>query len=248
MRGPIVLVCALCVGLLPGCDRSEAGDAAESARKAAETKLAERDKEVAALKIEIAKLSEKPGDPAPAATPAGPSLEAEIVRAAGTAAGVSKFKLEADADGKLRELSLYHNDESALPPAVLALREQQYPGSKVRAYEIEFDAAVGRVFEVEVTTKDKQECEYSAKPDGTLVYNECHIDAKALSPAIQAAVARTVPGAKILEAEKKTYPDGRMVYSVELSASGKQHELYFENDAMTRHELVFPAQVEIPAP
>lgn len=242
-----VVVCALTLGLLLACDSGEAGKAAESARKAAETKLAERDKEISALKQEIAKLSEKPGAPAPAATPAGPALDAEIVRAAATVS-VQKFKLEAEADGKLRELALYHNDESALPPAVVALREQQYPGSKVRAYEIEFDAAYGRVFEVEVTTKDKQECEYSAKPDGTVVYNECHIDAKTLSPAIQALIPKTVPGAKILEAEKKTYVDGRTVFSVELSAGGKKHELYFENDAVTRHELVFPAEVEVPAP
>jgi uncharacterized membrane protein YkoI len=248
MHRASLLVCALTVGLLPACDNAEATKAAESARKTAETKLAERDKEVAALKQEIAKLSEKPGDPAPSATPAGPSLDAEIVRAAGTVTGVQKIKLEAEADGKLRELALYHSDESALPPAVVALREQQYPGSKVRAYEIEFDAAHGRVFEVEVTTKDKQECEYSAKPDGTLVYNECHIDAKALSPAIQALIPKTVPGAKILEAEKKSYPDGRMIYSVELSAGGSKHELYFENDAVTRHELVFPGEIEVPAP
>ena len=56
-----------------------------------------------------------------------------------------------------------------------------------------------------------------------------------------------MPNAKILEAEKKTFPDGREIYSVEFSADGKVHELYFERDALVSHQLVIPAQVEVPA-
>lgn len=240
----IVGVFALTLGSLPACDSG-------TSNKDAEAKVLERDREIAALKQQIATLSAKPDAPpadARPAAPTGPSLDADIVRAASTAQGVQKLKLESEADGSLRELSLYHNDKSALPEAVLALREKQYPGSQIRAYETEFEREHGRIFEVEVTTKDGQECEYSAKPDGTLVYNECHIDPKTLPEAVRAAVTTKLPGAEILEAEQKTYADGHTIYSVELRAAGKVHELYYEGDQLIRHELVIPAQLEVPAP
>lgn len=242
-------VCALALGLQSGCDRgAEEVKKAELASKAAMESVAAKDREIAALKAELAKQSEKPAAPAPTtATPASPALDAEIVRAAATAAGVSKLKLEAEADGSLRELSLYHNDAAALPAAVTAMLATQYPGATIRAYETEYDRAHGRVFEVEVLTTDKRECEYSATPDGQLLYNECHIDPKTLSAPIKATIEDKVPGAKILEAEKTTYPDGRETFSVELQADGKVHELYFERDAMIRHELVVTAQLEVPA-
>jgi hypothetical protein len=242
-------VCALGLGLLIGCDGGGEAQqkASEAARKAALAQVADKDREIAALKAELAALSEKPAaTPAPPA-PAVPNLDAEIVRSAATAAGVTKIKIEAEADGSLRELSLYHNDAEVLPIAVKDLLAQQYPGAKIRAYETEYDRAHGRVFEVEVLTTDKRECEYSATPAGVLLYNECHIDPKTLSEPIRAAVAKTVPNAKILEAEKKTFPDGREIYSVEFSADGKVHELYFERDALVSHQLVIPAQVEVPA-
>lgn len=243
----IVCVCVLSAGILGGCDGAEAGKAAEEARKGIEAKLAASSKKVGELEAEVARLSAKPAEPA-AATPSGPRLDPEIVAAAVTAAGVTKVKIEAETDGTIREMSLYHNDAAALPAAVTALREAQFPGSKVRNYETEFEREHGRVFEIEVTTKDKQECELSAKPDGTLVYTECHIAAKTLAPGVVAAIEKAVPGAKISEAEKKTYPDGRAVISVEVTAGGKQHELYFEGEAMIRHELVLAAELEVPVP
>lgn len=243
----IVCVCVLSAGILGGCDGAEAGKAAEEARKGLEAKLAASSKKVGELEAEVARLSAKPAEPV-AATPSGPRLDPEIVAAAVTAAGVTKVKIEAETDGTIREMSLYHNDAAALPAAVTALREAQFPGSKVRNYETEFEREHGRVFEIEVTTKDKQECELSAKPDGTLVYTECHIAAKTLAPGVVAAIEKAVPGAKISEAEKKTYPDGRAVISVEVTAGGKQHELYFEGEAMIRHELVLAAELEVPVP
>lgn len=238
-------VCVLGAVIVGGCDGGAASNAAEEARKAAETRLAVSVRRVAELEAQLAAKPDRPAE-VPAVAPAGPRLDAEIVAAAATAKGVIKVKIEAEADGSVRELSLYHADESALPAAVTALREAQYPGSKVRAYETEYDRDHGRVFEIEVTTKDKQECELSAKPDGTLVYNECHVPVKTLGAAVLAAVEKTVPGAKIGEAEKKTYPDGKVIVSVELTAGGKQHELYFEGDALVRHELVLPAEIEVP--
>lgn len=249
MMRAIVSVCVLGAVIVGGCDGGEAGKAAEEARKAAETKLAASVKRVGELEAQLAASAKKaPGEPAeaPVTAPAGPRLDAEIVAAAATAKGVIKLKIEAEADGSVRELSLYHGDESALPAAVTGLREAQYPGSKVRAYETEYDRDHGRVFEIEVTTRDKQECELSAKPDGTLIYNECHVAAKTLGAGVLAAIEKTVPGAKIGEAEKKTHADGKVIVSVEVTAGGKKHELYFDGDALVRHELVLPAEVEVP--
>lgn len=242
-------VCALGLGL-SGCDRGgeDKQKASEAARQAAVDQVASKDREIAALKAELAKQGDKGGvPPAPAIPATPPALDAGIVRAAASAAGVTKLKLEAEADGTLRELSLYHNDASALPTAVTGMLAQQYPGATIRAYETEYDKVHGRVYEVEVLTTDKRECEYSATPEGVLIYNECHIDPKDLPEPIRALIPTTVPEAKILEAEKTTFPDGRETYSVELSADGKEHELYFERDALVRHMLVVPAKLEVPA-
>jgi len=242
-------VCVLSVGVLSaglgGCDGGEASKAAEEGRKAAEAKLAASEEQVGALEAELAKLKARPAAPVVEA-PVAPRLDAEIVAAAASAAGVRKFKIEADADGSIRELSVYHNDAAALPAAVTALREAQYPGSKVRAYETEYDRDHGRVFEIEVTTKDKQDCELSARPDGGLVYTECHIPAKSLPGPVVSAIDKAVPGAKILEAEKKTYVDGRAIVSVEVTAGGEKHELYFEGDALSRHVRVIAGELEVP--
>ena len=32
-----------------------------------------------------------------------------------------------------------------------------------------------------------------------------------------------------------------------VTAGGKKHELYFEGDGLTRHELVLAAEIEVPA-
>lgn len=249
MLRAIVSVCVMSAAIL-ACDGGGADKAGAEARKALEAKLADSAKQVGELKAEVARLSAKPAEPAPVvpATPATPRLDAELVAAAATAAGVTKVKIEAEADGSIREMSLYHNDAAALPAAVTALHDKLYPGSKVRAYETEFSREHGRVFEIEVTTQDKQECELSAKPDGTLVYQECHVATKTLGGSVVAAIEKAVPGGKIAEAEKTTFPDGRTVLSVEVTAAGKEHELYFEGDAMIRHELVLPAEIEVPMP
>lgn len=185
--------------------------------------------------------------PAPVAE-AGPGrIDSESIRTAATAQGVEKVKIETDADGKVRYLSVYHKDAGALPEPVTRMLETQYPGGKILKYETEI-VDDGRRYEVEVETKDQQICEYSAKADGTLVYNECHIDPKALPEKIRAEVEKTFPGAAIKEAEKKTIVGGEEEYEVELESGGRTHELYFKADGTRfRHELVIPAVIEVPA-
>lgn len=193
-----------------------------------------------------------PAEPAPAALPreAGPGqLDAEIVRAAASVQGVQKLKVEVEPDGRVRYLSLYHNDAAALPEPVTRQVEAQFPGGKILQYESEFVAEHGRLFEVEVETKDQQKCEFSAKPDGAIVYHECHIDPKALPEAVRAAAEKALPGATIKEAEKKTYTGAGDEYELELELAGRGHELYFKPDGtLFRHELVIPAEIEIAVP
>jgi uncharacterized membrane protein YkoI len=245
-----LLFCVLALGPMTACDTK----AADEARAAAEAKLAARDKEIADLKAQLAaKPAPAPAAPAPITpppAPAGPGrLDAEFVRAVAASAGAREVSLEVEGDGAVRKLALYHDDVATLPAPVLALLEQQYPGGKAVKYETEVYAEHGRVFEVEVKTKDRRECEYSARPDGTLFYNECEIDAKTLPEPIRSAIPKAVPGAKIDEAEKTTYADGRAEYTVEVTAGGKEHELYFDADgALLRHELVIAAEFEVTVP
>lgn len=190
-----------------------------------------------------------PAEPKPAAEPPGPGrLDGEMLRVAATAQGVEKIKLEAESDGKVRYLSVHHHDAGALPEPVAKLLEAQFPGGKILKYETEMVDGHGRLFEVEVETKDQQVCEYSAKPDGTLMYTECHIDPKALPEPIRAALDKAFPGAAIKEAEKKTVIGGEEEFEVELETGGRLHELYFKTDGtQLRHELVIPAVIEVPA-
>ncbi|MDC0673830.1 PepSY-like domain-containing protein [Nannocystis radixulma] len=186
--------------------------------------------------------------PAPAAAPGPGQLDADLVRAAGTAQGVEKIKLEAEADGSLRYFSVYHQDAASLPEPVRKQIETVYPGARALRYETEFVAPHGRLFEVEVETADKQNCELSAKADGGVIYTECQIDAKALPEPVRTAFDKAHPGAAIKEVEKKTLTGAGDEYEIEFEAGGRLHELYFKPDgAIIRHELVIPAVIEIPA-
>lgn len=187
---------------------------------------------------------------APAPPPAGPGqLDAELVRAAGSAQGVEKIKLELEADGSVRYLSVYHQDAAAVPEPVRKQLDTQFPGAKILRYESEFVAAHGRLFELEVETADKQQCEFSAKPDGAVLYTECHIDAKALPEPVRAAFDKAHPGAAVKEVEKKTITGTGDEFEIEFEVGGRLHELYFKPDGtIIRHELVLPAVIEVPAP
>lgn len=236
-RTILALTCGAAL-LAPACDGGTdkpPPPAAVEKTPAAETKVAD---------------APRPATPPAPAQEVGPGqLDAEIVRAAASAQGVQKLKLEVEADGRVRYLSLYHNDASKLPEAVTRQVEAQFPGGKVLVYETEIVAEHGRLFEVEVETRDQQKCEFSAKADGSLVYQECHIDPKALPEPVRAAAERALPGAAIKEAEKKTYAGGRDEYEIEAEHGGRLHELYFRPDGeIFRHEIVITAEIEVAAP
>ena len=167
-------------------------------------------------------------------------------RAAATAQGVTKVKIEAENDGALRYVSVYHGDAAAIPEPVRKLLDAQFPGGKILGYESESVAGQGHLFEVEVETQDKQTCEYSAKADGTLHSTECHIDPRALPEPVRTAVEKAHPGVTIKEAEKKTFVGAGEQYEVELDVDGKEHEYYFKPDGTAiRHEISIPAVLEV---
>ncbi|MDC0719402.1 hypothetical protein [Nannocystis bainbridge] len=190
----------------------------------------------------------KPAPPPPA-PPVGPGrLDAELIRAAGSAHGVDKIKLEVEADGSVRYLSVYHQDVAAVPEPVRKQLDATYPGARLLRYELEHVVPHGRLHEIEVQTADEQQCELSAKADGGIVYTQCHIDPKALPEPVRVAFDRAHPGAVIKEVEKKTLTGAGEEYEIEFEAGGRLHELYFKPDgAVIRHELVIPAVIEIPA-
>jgi hypothetical protein len=260
MHRTVAALCTLLVGSAAGCDR----DAAEVRASAAT--LAEKDRQIADLRAQLLAKSVPPAPETPASEPVavGPGqLDPEIVRAA--ASGASKLKLELEADGTVRKLAVYHHDAAALPAVVTARAMEVYPGAEIRMYETEFYREHGRVFEVEVLTKDKQVCELSAKADGTLVYNECEVDPKTLPEPVKAGIAAAAPGLEIREAETKTYADGKLEFVVEVArpaAKSKKarddddddddhngEELYLDAAGkLLRREITLEAEVEIAKP
>lgn len=170
------------------------------------------------------------------------------MRAAASARGVEKIKLEAEADGAIRYFSVHHQDADAIPGPVRAHLDA-YPGAKIRSYESEVVAGAGRLFEVEFVKDDQQECEFSARADGSLLYTECHIDRAALPEPVRAAFDRAYPGVAIKEIEKASLADGADEYELEFELDGRLHELYYKPDGtVLRHMLVIPAVIEVPVP
>lgn len=156
--------------------------------------------------------------------PEGPGhVDAELVRAAAAAKGVDRVKIEVEPGGAVRYLSVYHQDEAAIPEPVRKQLDAQYPGAKITRYESEFVADKGRLYEIEVETADKQECEFSARADGSVVYTECHIDAAALPGPVRAAFEKAHPNVALKEVEKKTVTGGGDEYELEFELDGRVH-------------------------
>jgi hypothetical protein len=159
---------------------------------------------------------------------------------------VQRMKLRFDDAGAIVKQSVYHGDRSGIPQAVLDLAEQTYPGGQTKYYETEHYAEFGQVFEVEVETKDAKMCEVAARPDGELVYTECHIDAAELPEPVTARVSATFPDGKILEAERKSGPETDE-FTVEVEVGARQFYLRIAPDGTLLAKLVrVPAIIEIP--
>jgi hypothetical protein len=159
---------------------------------------------------------------------------------------VVRMKVRFDDAGAIVKQSVYHGDRSIIPQPVLDLAEQTYPGSKVMHYETEHYADFGPVSEVEVETADAKLCEVAARPDGELVYTECHIGVGELPESVSARVKATFPEGKILEAERKSGPDVDE-FTIEVEVGGQQFYLRIAPDGTLTAKLVrVTAVVELP--
>jgi len=142
---------------------------------------------------------------------------------------------------------VYHQQASAIPAPVLDLRGQHYPKSSIVEYETEVTAADGRVFEVEVKTADGQDCEYSAKEDGSLIYTECQVSPETLPAPVLEVVKTQLADGKIEEAEVIRRAGQPLHYELEVLLSGRKHKLKLdEQGGNLTHLIVVPAEIAVP--
>lgn len=175
-------------------------------------------------------------------------MDPTLVQAAMGASKIDKIKLRIDEDGSFVKQAVYHDNAAAIPEVVKAKALEVFPGAKIVFYESEHYADAGVVHEVEVETTDGRHCEVSATPDGTLRYQECHLDPAKLPAPVAAKIAELYPSAKILEAEHKQGPsidaltveveDGGREFYVQLSPAGEVQSIHLRVKAI----------VEIPQP
>lgn len=186
----------------------------------------------------------------PAVAPAGgasEALDAEIVQTAITADNVHKMKIRVDANGGLVKQSVYHDEASALPAAVLELAKARFPGAPIRHYESELYADRGRVYEVAVDDGGKH-CEVAVTAEGVEVYVECEVDPATLTAEVMAAIEKLAPGGKLLEAESKKGP-GIDELTVEVEHGGRELYLRLRPDGTLIQTLRrVPAIIEVPLP
>ena len=190
--------------------------------------------------------------PAPT-TPARPgtTFDATLMQTAQTAKGVTELRVYLDEQGVSRKLAVYHGDASKMPKPVLALAEKMFPGATILAYEHEYYAEFGAMYELELKTASGEDVELSAKADGTLHYVERAFDqsTKPLDEKVKQAIAAKLPGASIDEVEVK---EGPQVYELRVKVNAKStpaHYFVFDKQsALQKHLLRFPAHIEIPAP
>jgi hypothetical protein len=191
--------------------------------------------------------ADPPGDSG--ASPAGTAaLDPAIAEHMRSAQKVDRIKLRFDEHGRIVKQSLYHGDASTIGAPAQAAAAERFPGAETLFYENEVYADLGPVEEIEVKTKDGRRCEIAAKPDGTVIYEECQMDASALPEPVAAAVAKLAPGATIEEAEVKKRPEGDE-YTVEVTVDGRSQYLRIRSDgSLIQRLLRVPAIVEIPLP
>lgn len=169
------------------------------------------------------------------------------IAGAASRADVEKLKVRLEPDGQVSKLSLYHRTRAEVPELVHQLAARTYPGSKAVSYEIEWYPTKGRVFEVEVETQEGKRCEVAGTPDGKLMYTECHVPVETLPAAVTQTLERTLPGAKILEAEHKM--GEAELYTIEAEVDGGEHYLFLTPQGdLRRHLRRYPAVLEVPVP
>jgi hypothetical protein len=177
---------------------------------------------------------------------AGALLDPDLMQLAAGGRSVGGAKVRTDEQGRIVRVAVYHGDAQAMPAWARGLAAERWPGSKVRSYESEWHADVGRVFEVEVSTADGQQCEISVTAGGAERYVECEISAEHVPAAVAAAAARLVPGGRIVEAETRRGP-GIDELSLEIETGAGEHYLRVRPDGSPLgHYRRVPTVLEVP--
>ena len=182
-------------------------------------------------------------------------IDAEMIARARAESGASEgelggIKIRTDDAGGIRKLAIYHREQGAVPDWLLDRVEQEWPGAQVRAFETEWYAEVGRVYEVEVVTAEGRACEWSVGAGGIARYSECELAVSELPAAVRARVESELPGGTIEEAElrradRAPAEDGSV--SMEVRRNGREYYLRVRADGSLAELLVrVPAIVEIP--
>ncbi len=229
------LVPPLVAGLLAGC--AEAPPAPSVPPPAPDAAPAPQ----GALEEDETYEAEAPAPSPPAAPVAGaPRLPDPIADALANAQGVHEVEIDVAPDGTLRKVSVYHRDAAQVPEPVKASAQKAFAGAEADAFEIEFYAEGGTVYEVEVTTRDGRRCELAAEADGTVRYTECEIPAGKLPRAAREDARRRGTAAKAQRIERA---DGTVEFEVELrAADGTRFEVSYDRDGRP-----IEARREIPA-
>ena len=173
--------------------------------------------------------SEAPA-PAPSAAPAAgaPRLPGPIADALANAQGVHEVEIDVAPDGTLRKISVYHRDAAQVPEPVKASVQEAFAGAEADAFEIEFYAGQGLVYEVEVAARDGRRCELAAGADGTVRYTECEIPAGKLPRAAREDVRRRGTAAKAQRIERA---NGTVEFEVAVrAADGARFEVSYDRD------------------
>ena len=197
------------------------------------------------------------GDTVPTAgTPTSPTdlgrVHAESLALATGAKGVAKIELEVDATGRVTKIAVYHRDPDQIPAPVRELAATRFAGAKLRYYETERELDGGLVYEVEVDPPGKAlPCEVEATANGNLLSEECQVATRDLPAPVRDTIRATISG-KIAKVERVREGDGEGAkehYSAKVRVGDLQHAIEVAPDGkLLGHEIIIPAEVELPAP
>jgi hypothetical protein len=117
-------------------------------------------------------------------------------------------------------------ERKEVPAAVLAAFAKLYPKAEVIGYTKETDEQGRTVYEVE-STEGGVHRDVTFLADGSLVSIEESVEFSALPAAVQQAVKKKYPGAKVVLAEKIS-KGGRVAYELHLEVEKKEVELVLD--------------------
>jgi uncharacterized membrane protein YkoI len=126
------------------------------------------------------------------------------------------------------------NEFTSLPPAVQKTVQSQSDGRTVSHIERTDDS--GDVsYEIETRASNGEKWGLTVAPDGTLLSAETTLGE--IPVAVQAAI-KTAVGHGNLEEIDKTYDDGELSYTADITANGQEHDLTFDSDGTLSDEDV----------